>query len=84
MESEPIIGQWYRDIQHRLFEVVALDDDAIEIQYFDGDVEELDMESWHQLVVASVAEPNDGSGPFDDLDEDEINSLEGDYRPAGW
>lgn len=82
-QFEPAIGQWYRDIDNRVFEVVALDDDSIEIQFFDGDVEELEMEIWQELAVVSIAEPNDSSGPFDEAD-DEFNILAEEYRPGNW
>jgi hypothetical protein len=82
-QYEPVVGQWYRDIDNRVFEVVALDDDSIEIQFFDGDVEELEMEIWQELAVIAIAEPNDGSGPFDESD-DEFNILAEEYRPGNW
>ena len=46
--QQPGIGDWYRLNGGALFEVVALDDDdgTIEIQYFDGTVEEMDIEDW--------------------------------------
>lgn len=54
----PEIGTWYRDIQNRLFEVVALEnEDAIEVQYYDGDVTEYDRESWDMLCVNMISEP---------------------------
>ena len=54
----PEIGLWYRDIQNRLFEVVAIEsDDAIEVQYYDGDVTEFDRESWDLLCVNIISEP---------------------------
>lgn len=72
-QSLPEVGLWYRDIQNRLFEVVAIDnDDAIEVQYYDGDVSELDQETWELLCVNAVSEPGDGLGMYDDdtaLDE---------------
>lgn len=73
---QPEIGLWYRDIQNRLFEVVAIDnDDAIEVQYYDGDVTEYDKESWDLLCVNSVPEPGDGLGPYDEmLDDDNFSS----------
>ena len=45
---QPAIGDWYRLNGGALFEVVALDEDdgTIEIQYFDGTVEEMDVEDW--------------------------------------
>lgn len=80
---EPVIGQWYRDVDDRIFEVVASDDDSIEIQFYDGDVEELDMETWDELAVIAIAEPSDGSGPFDEFD-DEVSILAEDYHPSQW
>lgn len=56
--SNPEIGLWYRDIQNRLFEVVAIEnEDAIEVQYYDGDVTEFDRESWDLLCVNVISEP---------------------------
>ncbi len=69
---EPVVGQWYQDAEQRRFEVVALDDDSIEIQYFDGDVAELDSETWNLLAVTPVAEPGDATGPFDEVDMSEL------------
>jgi len=42
----------------RCFEVVALDDDdgTIEIQYFDGTVEEMDIEDWEDAVEDGALE----------------------------
>ena len=54
----PEIGLWYRDIQNRLFEVIALEnEDSIEVQYYDGDITEYDRESWDLLCVNVVSEP---------------------------
>ena len=48
----PGIGEWYRHTGGDLFEVVAFDEDdgTIEIQYFDGTVEEMDTEDWDSSV----------------------------------
>lgn len=72
----PEIGLWYRDIQNRLFEVIALDnEDAIEVQYYDGDITEYDRESWDLLCVNVVSEPG-VSLRFEDeiLDDDSFVS----------
>lgn len=75
--SQPEIGVWYRDIQNRLFEVVAIDsDDAIEVQYYDGDVTEFDSESWDLLCVNMVSEPGDGLGPYEEMLDDENSFTE--------
>lgn len=63
----PIIGGWYRDQADQIFEVVALDEeeDQIEIQYFEGEIDELDLEAWNALGVESIPPPEDWSGAFD-------------------
>ena len=66
----PEVGLWYRDIDNRLFEVVAVEsEDAIEVQYYDGDVTEFDRESWDLLCVNVISEP----GVSLELNEDAID-----------
>jgi len=67
MLLSPVIGSWYQNVAGESFEVVAHDpdDSTIEIQYFDGTVEELDQESWEEIVVQTVAAPEDWSGSMD-------------------
>ena len=68
---QPGIGDWYRLTGGELFEVVALDEDAgtIELQYFDGTIEEMDVEDWDarwedgELEAAEA--PEDWSGSVD-------------------
>jgi hypothetical protein len=71
----PIVGNWYthRD-KGALFQVVALDEDAgtVEIQEFDGGLDELDLEEWRTLAVDSAAQPEDWGGPLDDVEPDEF------------
>ena len=69
----PEIGLWYRDIQNRLFEVIALEnEDSIEVQYYDGNISEYDRESWDLLCVNVVSDPGVSMGFEEDtLDEDE-------------
>ena len=68
---QPGIGDWYRLNGGALFEVVALDDDdgTIEIQYFDGTVEEMDVEDWETQwddgALESAQAPEDWSGSVD-------------------
>lgn len=71
---DPEIGYWYRDIQNRLFEVVALEnEDSIEVQYYDGDVTEYDRESWDLLCVNRVSEPGLNLGFNDENMDEEVN-----------
>ncbi|MEQ1579303.1 MAG: DUF6763 family protein [Steroidobacteraceae bacterium] len=78
-ELDPLVEQWY---EHRdkggLFQVVAIDGDAglVEIQHFDGDIEELDMETWRNLAIELADEPEDWTGPFDDTEPDDLGDTE--------
>ncbi|MAA75453.1 MAG: hypothetical protein CMN28_12195 [Salinisphaeraceae bacterium] len=71
------IGGWYVGEDGQSFEVVAMDlsHQAIEIQYYDGTVEEIDFESWSQLEVAPTGCPSDQNGAFD-LEHSLGNGLE--------
>jgi hypothetical protein len=44
----------------------------VEIQYFDGEVEELDLDSWYEMALEPIEPPEDWSGPFDEIDPDEL------------
>jgi hypothetical protein len=73
----PIIGGWFIDGTQQLFEVVAIDEHAntIEIQYVDGEVSEIDMDSWRLLSVEKGAEPEDWSAPYEMDSEDKESDL---------
>jgi hypothetical protein len=68
---QPGIGDWYRLNGGASFEVVALDEDdgTIEIQYFDGTVEEMDVEDWESQwedgALESAEPPEDWTGSVD-------------------
>ncbi len=71
----PVIGKWFLDnVDGQLFEIVAIDDEdqTIEIQYFDGAIEAIDQDLWDEMELTSAAAPEDWSGPFDDLEADDM------------
>ncbi len=83
----PVIGTWYLETEHNeRFEVVAKDDksNTIEIQYFGGEVEELDLDTWFAMRVSAIASPKDWSGPYE-VDKDQFSEL-GDevIHPQNW
>lgn len=81
-QPAPSVGEWYRYTDGDLFEVVAVDEDegTIEIQYFDGTIEEIDAEDWamqwHDHQIEAAAAPEDWSGSVDMDAEDK--------SPADW
>jgi hypothetical protein len=67
------VGNWYRTPAGQLFEVVSLDTDAIEVQYDDGDLEEIDQETWLEMEPTPSAPPASTLLPFDiDLADNEV------------
>lgn len=61
----PQIGSWYKDLQGgSIFEVVAIDD-SVEAQMVDGEICEYDMDSWDELLLESIEEPEDWRNPFE-------------------
>ena len=71
---KPVVGEWYQSSEGLDFEVVAIDQDegTVEIQYFDGAIEELDFSSWVQMSLQAVQPPEDWSGSVDMMREDFI------------
>jgi hypothetical protein len=67
-ELEPVTGNWYshRD-KGQTFQVIAVDEDRqlIEIQYFDGDLEEIDSDAWYEMDLEIAEPPEDERGPLD-------------------
>jgi len=72
-DNEPVVGQWYQNAEEEeTFRVLTVDEDAelVEIEYLDGDIEELDLEEWHELDLELTQEP-EGWSEDDDEDEDD-------------
>ncbi len=72
-DFDPVAGQWYRDLEDQeVFQVLSVDPDEeiLEIQYEDGDVEEIDLDTWHELDLEKTEEPEGWSGSDDDEDDD--------------
>lgn len=82
---DPAIGEWYRRPDSSLFEVVAIDEDAetIEVQFFDGTLDEVEFDTWPTLLIEQVGAPEDWSGSVDMDPEDYNGEDEGEY-PVGW
>ena len=73
-DYEPVPGQWYENLEEEeSFRVLSVDEDSelIEIEYLDGDIEEIDLEAWHEMDLEHTEEPEGWSESEDDEDEDE-------------
>jgi hypothetical protein len=73
-EYEPAVGQWYENIdENESFRVLSVDEDAelVELEYLDGDIEEVDLETWHELDLDKIDEPEGWAGSAEDEDDEE-------------
>ena len=83
---EPSVGSWYRDLEaEQNFEVVALetDDKLVEIQFFEGELQELELDIWYEMTLALICPPEDWSGPYE-IEPDEICDDDFVYHPQNW
>jgi hypothetical protein len=86
-EADPIIDAWYHYPEKaQKFKVTALDEHAatVEIQYFDGSLDELDLDSWYELDVERIEEPEDWTGPIDNIEKDDLNPVGTEMRREDW
>lgn len=73
-DYEPTPGQWYDNVEEEeTFRVLTVDEDSelIEIEYLDGEIEELDLEAWHEMDLEKVSEPEGWADRDDDDDDDD-------------
>lgn len=78
-DNPPIPGQWYENAaEEETFRVLSVDEDAeiVEIEYLDGDLEELDIDAWHELDLELIDEPEGWSDEDDEDDEDDWDEDE--------
>ena len=80
-EFEPVVGQWYENIdENESFRVLSVDEDAelIEIEYLDGDIEEIDVDTWAEFDLDKIDQPEGWSGAEVGADDKEDKKEEED------
>jgi hypothetical protein len=83
-DYDPVAGQWFEDLEEEeLFLVLAVDPDEelVKIQYENGDIEEIDLDTWHVLDLEKTTQPDGWSGSVaadDDLDDDDDDDWDED------
>jgi len=73
-DYEPVPGQWYENVEEEeSFRVLRVDEDSerLEIEYLDGDIEELDLETWREMDLERIEEPEGWSESDDEEAEDD-------------
>lgn len=59
-DYDPVQGKWYEDLEeNEVFKVLSVDPDQelVEVQYENGDIEEIDLDTWHELDLEQAQEP---------------------------
>jgi len=86
-ELDPIVGNWYRHLDKgQMFKVVALDETTtlVELQHFDGDIEEVELDTWRGMDLEIAAAPEDWSGSVDVVERDDLGYSETGMSGQDW
>ncbi|HTT02394.1 MAG TPA: DUF6763 family protein [Steroidobacteraceae bacterium] len=78
-DYEPVPGQWYENLEEEeSFRVLSVDEDSelVEIEYLDGDIEEIDLETWHEMDLDTIEQPEGWTGSAEDDDDEETEEEE--------
>lgn len=97
-ELDPLEDQWYAYLDKgQRFYIVAIDEDTstVEVQHFDGDLEELTLDEWRELNIQLSEQPENWDGALDigeqddlgtevtDTNQEDWREPQQDYRPSG-
>ena len=86
-EADPILSNWYQHLDKgQKFRVVALNEEQglIEIQHFDGDLEEIDQDTWYELDLEPSEPPDNWAGPIDIGELDDLGTEITDTSRDDW
>ncbi|MBB6093566.1 phosphopantothenoylcysteine synthetase/decarboxylase [Povalibacter uvarum] len=80
-DYDPVKGQWFEDLEeNEIFLVLSVDPDTelVEIQYENGDIEEIDLDTWHELDLERTTEPEGWASADGEEEEEGDEDLEDD------
>jgi len=86
-DYEPVPGQWYENLEdEESFRVLTVDEDSelVEIEYLDGEIEEIDLETWHEMDLEQTDEPEGWSESDEEEDEEEEEEEEEEDDEDDW
>ena len=86
-ELDPRVDQWYMHLDKgQRFIVTAIDEqaDSIEIQHFDGDLEEFTQDDWRDLDIELSEAPENWSGALDIGEQDDFGTEVTDTTKQDW
>ena len=86
-DIDPIIGNWYQHLEKgQIFLVVSMDleSEVLEVQHFDGDLEEIILSNWYELNIEISEAPENWSGPIDIAELDDFGTEITETVAADW
>jgi len=86
-ENDPIIHNWYlHKDKGQQFMVVAVDNDKelVEMQHFDGDIEEISFSNWYDMDIEISTAPENWSGATDVGEVDDYGTEVTDTKAEEW
>jgi hypothetical protein len=86
-ELDPLEDQWYAYLDKgQRFYIVAIDEDnsTVEVQHFDGDLEELTLDEWRELNIRLSEAPENWDGPLDVGEQDDLGTGITDTNEEDW
>ncbi len=84
---DPVVENWYLHLDKgQRFEVVAVDSERglVELQHYDGDLEEVSLEEWTQMEIELSEEPQNWSGALDVAEVDDLGTEVTDTSEDDW
>ncbi len=81
IEFYPIVGNWYEDLDNgQRFEVLEVDEDRriTEIQYPNGEVDEIDLSDWYDMDLEPVEDSEEWTGSAEEAEPEELQYTESD------
>lgn len=86
-ELDPLVGQWYLHLDKgQRFYITATDEVAstVEVQHFDGDIEEYSLSEWRELNIEPGEMPENWSGALDITEPDDFGTGITDTNKQDW
>jgi hypothetical protein len=86
-EFDPVVENWYLHLDKgQRFEVVAVDEErgVVELQHYDGDVEEVSRDEWAEMDIELSEAPQNWSGSVDVVEIDDLGTEVTDTSEDDW
>ena len=86
-ELDPRIDQWYAHLdkgQSFFITAINAEQNTVEVQHFDGDIEEISLDEWRNLKIELSEEPENWTGALDIAEQDDLGTGVTDTRPDDW